>query len=226
MNCTAVIVPLVGRPREAAPHGLGQGHELGNQARRGRSRLGRRDAGDAAMQAGTAAGAGGMCGRGGAVAERAAHLIHAAPIEPALLHTLLGGPAVGAHLAGTDVVMAALVMEDEEAHGRGGPFEQVGVEHDQTRRRHADDRQARVQLVADIFPVPTCLRSSVRHCSAGLLMAMFAQGSPGPQADRARPCGHKRATNALRTPPQFPVSPMHLVPVQERVIQLRQLLKD
>ena len=55
--------------------------------------------------------------RGGRVAERLADRHQTCRIEPAIEDTTLDRPAISGKLAGTDVVMPALMMKHEQTHG-------------------------------------------------------------------------------------------------------------
>jgi hypothetical protein len=67
--------------------------------------------------------------------------------EPALSYALLHGPAVSADLAAANVVMTALVMENEEPHRARLPVEQVRVEHEHTGGRQTKIRERGVEHV-------------------------------------------------------------------------------
>jgi len=73
-----------------------------------------------------------MRGRSWEIAEGAAHLLHRSKVEPTLRNTLFDCPAVGANFAAADVMMPALVVKHEEAHGIRLPVEQIGIENNDT----------------------------------------------------------------------------------------------
>jgi hypothetical protein len=89
-----------------------------------------------------------MRGRSWNIAEGAAHLLDRSVVEPALRNTLFDGPAVGANLAAPDVMMPALVVEYEEAHGIGLPIEPIGIENNDARCGRTQIGQPRVENVA------------------------------------------------------------------------------
>jgi hypothetical protein len=64
------------------------------------------------------------------VAEGAAHLLHALPVEPAFRNAPFHRPAVSAYLVAADMVMATLMMENEKAHGVWVLVEQMWIEND------------------------------------------------------------------------------------------------
>src|SRR5262245_18432107 len=89
-----------------------------------------------------------MRGRSGAITERVAHLLDRLLVEPTLQNPLLDCPAVGASLAAADVVVSALVVEDEKANGVGLSVEQIRIENDNTWCGRAEIRQTRIEHVA------------------------------------------------------------------------------
>jgi hypothetical protein len=68
-----------------------------------------------------------MCGRSWGIAEALANLLNGLVIEPALPKALVDGPAVSPQLARTDIVMSALMVEHEQAHGVRLPVEQIRI---------------------------------------------------------------------------------------------------
>jgi hypothetical protein len=75
----------------------------------------------------------------------------AATGQPTILHAAADGPAVGIELACPDVVMPALVVEDEQAHGCRLTGQQRGIDHEQLgcRHRYAEIGQAGIERVAN-----------------------------------------------------------------------------
>ena len=68
-----------------------------------------------------------MRGRSWTIAKVLAHLLNGLVVQPALPNALVDSPAVGPQLACTDLVMSALVVEHEEAHGLRLPVEQIRI---------------------------------------------------------------------------------------------------
>jgi hypothetical protein len=73
-----------------------------------------------------------MRGRSWGIAEGAAHLLDSLVVEPALRDTLFDRPAVGAYFAAPDMVVSALMVEHEEAHGVRLLIEPIRIENDDT----------------------------------------------------------------------------------------------
>ncbi len=86
-----------------------------------------------------------MCGGLRRVAKGTAHLREALSIEPTLPDALFHGPAVGACLAAADVMMTALMMEDEEADGVRLPVEQSRIENNNASCRQTKVGQTHIQ---------------------------------------------------------------------------------
>ena len=68
-----------------------------------------------------------MRGRSWIIAEALAHLLNGLVVEPALPNALVDSPTVSPQLARTDIVMSALMVEHEEAHGVRLPVEQIRI---------------------------------------------------------------------------------------------------
>jgi hypothetical protein len=68
-----------------------------------------------------------MRGRSWTIAEVLAHLLNGVVVEPALPNALVDSPAVSPQLARTYIVMSALMVEHEEAHGVRLPVEQIWI---------------------------------------------------------------------------------------------------
>ena len=96
-----------------------------------------------------------MCGCLRRVAKGTAHLTKPLAIEPALPDTLLHCPAVGTCLAATDMMMTALVMEDEEAHGVRLAVEQPRIENNDASCCQTEIWQTHIQD-------RTCIRAAER----------------------------------------------------------------
>jgi len=89
-----------------------------------------------------------MRGRSWTIAEVLAHLLNGLVVEPALPNALVDSPAVCPQLAGTDIVMSALMVEHEEAHGVRLLVEQIRIQNDDTWWCRARSRQPRIENVA------------------------------------------------------------------------------
>ena len=148
--------------RRPAAHQGGSRDELGCIARhRGRHQVGswrlssrlllgvRCDGGgEAAIEVGAAAGAGRMrrCCR--CIAKRAARLCKTLAVEPAAFDTLGHRPAISLELVAAHMMVAAFVMEHEEAHDLGLTAEQARIEHQHAWRSNAQIGQMWVEHVA------------------------------------------------------------------------------
>ena len=124
-------------------------------------------------------------------------------IEPTLLHALGHGPAIGLELAGAHMMVPALVMEHEEAHGLGMPAEQAGIEHEDARRRDAEIGQARVEHVA--YAAAAQHPTGDRHGPIALLADRrgrldWAAARARPRESRRQTCAKARPTHADAPP--------------------------
>lgn len=84
--------------------------------------------------------------------ERAADVFQIGCMQPARSHALAYGPAIGAEFVTANVMMPALVMEDEQAHVFRLSLQQAGVHHEEIAGRNAEIGQLRVEDRADVAP--------------------------------------------------------------------------
>jgi hypothetical protein len=86
-----------------------------------------------------------MCGCLRRIAKGTAYLANPSAIEPPLPDTLFHRPAIGPGLAATDIMVTALMMEDEEADGIRLAVEQSRIEYNNASRCQAKIGQAHIQ---------------------------------------------------------------------------------
>src|SRR5262249_9108591 len=104
--------------------------------------------GEAAIEVGTAAGARRMRRGWRGLAKRPTPLRQTPPGEPAPLSTLRGRPAISPEFCAAHMVVAAFVVEYEEAHDLGLAAEQARIEHQHAWRRNAQIGQMWVEHIA------------------------------------------------------------------------------
>src|SRR4029079_7131461 len=132
-------------------------------------------------------------------AERGAYLLQCRPVEPALAHAALDGPGVRLQLAGADVMVAALVIEDEQAHVIGFALQPCGIEDQQTARwrRCAPSRQVAIEPGADI----PALHGPARDLEAAIFPRTDRRAGLRSMAEHAD--SHQRRTDACAYAPQL-----------------------
>ena len=100
----------------------------------------------AAVEVGAASAARGMCRRLRRIAERVADLAHVCCCKPSIADASLDCPAISGCLAAADVVMAALVVEDEKLHGVVEAAHPRRIEDKQPRLRHSNAEVGKVHV--------------------------------------------------------------------------------
>src|SRR5690606_36048628 len=111
------------------------------------------------------------------IAKGTADLPQACSVEPAFCDTAHDGPAVGSELTPADVMVAALVIEDEEPDRLGHAVDQARIDDEDTRSRSTLARQSTVEYV----PRPTTAQAAACHCDSSVALEL---GNPA----RGRRC--------------------------------------
>src|SRR5262245_49957667 len=113
LECRAVLLGQDAGPHQRGPRGQLRRGRLGSRRRGGSGALALRRGGKTAVEITAARASGGMrrCWR--RIVEGGAHLRQTLAIEPAFAHALANGPAVRLQFVATDMVVAALVIEDK-----------------------------------------------------------------------------------------------------------------